>query len=577
MPDSPPVSGWSWQRTAGICLMLFLVSAALRVLFLLEYSDSPTFSVPIIDSASYDKVARDLAVEHSLDPEFFWHGFLYPAMLSVVYAVTDGSVTVARFLQALLAGLTAVSVFFLGRKLFNEWTGILAGLLTAAYGPLIFFDTGILSTGLASLLAPLLVLSALHAKGEVNPVRYLLFGLCAGLAIVTRGTFLPFVFFTFILMAFALRARWLPWKSIAVREGLIVAGIIAVLLPVAVISQFKTGHFSPLPRSGSINFYIGNNPDTDRTMSIRPGADWRHLLEMPVREGYTSEKEYRRYFTDRVTEYAASDPGSFVSGLVSKTLQFFSSRELPRTYDLYTVAGYSRLLSILTWKAWKFGFPFGVLLPFAVYGLYLYRRRFPHSFWFFIVLYPAAVILVFSASRLRAPLIPVLAIPASAGVIALAELFKKKQYRRGMTVMAALALIALASSMYGPYVTEDYDYAAEMYTCTGYQLSISGNPDEAITDLEYALGISPAYGPAHRILGCVLQEQGREEEALEHFEIALRDDPDAYVVHYYMGVALLNHGMVEEGVEHLKKAAEGARRTRDKMLLVQVRNILGSD
>lgn len=577
MPDSSPVSGSSWKRTAGICLVLFLVSAALRVLFLLEYSDSPTFSVPIIDSASYDKVARDLALEHRLDPEFFWHGFLYPAMLSAVYAVTDGSVTAARFLQAILAGLTAVSVFFLGRKLFDERTGTLAGLLAASYGPLIFFDTEILSTGLASFLAPLLVLAALYAKGEVNPVRYLLFGLCAGLAIVTRGTFLPFVFFAFILLAFALRARWLPWKSIALREVLVLAGVIAVILPVAVISEIKTGHFSPLPRSGSINFYIGNNPDTDRTMSIRPGAQWRHLLEMPVREGYTTEKEYRGYFTERVTEYAASSPGSFISGLASKTLQLLSSRELPRTYDLYAAAGYSRLLSVSTWKVWKFGFPFGVLLPFAVYGLYLYRRRYPPLFWFFIVFYPMAVILVFSASRLRAPLIPVLAVPAAAGVMAFAGQFRNRQYRRGIAVAAALALIAVATSMYGPYVTEDYDYAAEMYACAGYQLSISGRPDEAITDLESALSISPGYGPAHRILGCILQEHGREEEALDHFEIALRDDPDAYVVHYYMGVALLNHGRVEEGVEHLRKAAEGARRKRDKMLLVQVRNILGND
>jgi len=224
-----------------------------------------------------------------------------------------------------------------------------------------------------------------------------------------------YVGFTFILLAFALRAKWLRWKPIAIREGLALAGILAVLVPVTVASGLTTGHFSPFPRSGSVNLYLGNNPDTDRTMSIRPGAEWSHLLSKPLRDGQEGEKAYRQYFTDRVSEYAVSQPGSFAAGLAGKTLLFFSTREIPRNFDIYTVAGYSRLLSLLTWKVWRFGFPFGVFLPFAVYGLYVHRRRFPYSYWFFIFLYPAAVILVFSASRLRAPLIPVTCASRSGG------------------------------------------------------------------------------------------------------------------------------------------------------------------
>ena len=170
-----------------------------------------------------------------------------------------------------------------------------------------------------------------------------------------------------------------------------------------------------------------------------------------------------------------------------------------------------------------------------------------------------------------------LAVPAAAGVFAYSGLLKSKRFRQGAAVTLALVLIALVTSLSGPYVTEDYDYAAEMYTSAGYQLSISGRTEEAVMNLESALSISPEFLPAHRILGCILQEEGKEEEALAHFETVLRDDPDAYVVHYYMGVALLNHGRVEEGVAHLRKAADGARRSRDQMLLVQVKNILGND
>jgi len=166
-------------------------------------------------------------------------------------------------------------------------------------------------------------------------------------------------------------------------------------------------------------------------------------------------------------------------------------------------------------------------------------------------------------------------VAAAAGLISFVRLIGKREYRQVAAVTCALLLIALGASWYGPHITEDYDYAAEMYSCAGYQLSLEGRQDEAIENLEAALSVSPGYMPAHRILGCVLHEQGKNAEALLHFEEVLRDDPDAYVVHYYMGVALLNHGMVEEGAEHLRKAAEGARRSRDSMLIAQVRNILG--
>lgn len=297
-----------------------------------------------------------MATGRILDPELFWHGFLYPAYLSLVYALPGGSVAVARFLQAILSGFTAVAVYFLGRRLFDTKTGILAGILTSAYGPLIFYDTEILATGMASLLAPLVIILAIRAEGETDPSRYLIYGVCAGLAVLTRATFLPYAVLASVFLAFTLRAKWLPWRSIAVRESLVTGGMLAVLVPVAVASGMTTGHFSPLPRSGSINFYIGNNPDTEKTMTIRPGPGWRELLARPTLEGEGSEKAYRKYFTDRTVEYAVSSPGMFAGGLVRKTIQFFSTRELPRTYDLYTAASFSRLLSLFTWKVWRFGF-----------------------------------------------------------------------------------------------------------------------------------------------------------------------------------------------------------------------------
>jgi len=561
------------KRTIAICCLLFAVSAGIRLLFLLEYRSSPTFSVPIVDSASYDRMADILVEEGRFDTEFFWHGFLYPFFLSGIYAISGSSIAAARIAQALLAGLTTLSVFFLGNRLFNRKTALAAALITAFYGPLIFFDTALLATGLAALLAPALVLMTLKTEREENLINYILLGLCAGLAIICRATFAPYAASLLIMTGAVELKRGMKWKSVLLREALLAGGVVAVLLPVAVASARVTGHFSPLPRSGSINMYIGNNPDTDRTMSKRPGAEWRSILIMPERNGKVTEREYRQYFMDRFKEYAVSQPGSFLAGLAAKSYRFFSSREIPRNYDIYSIRHYSKVISALTWKRWKFGFPFGLILPLALLGLYTGRRRVPAPMWLFLILYPASVILVFSASRLRAPLIPVLAVPAAAGAIFLIESLVSKRLRIFLPASAGLLLTAFIISAGGPFVTERHDYSAELHACVGYQLSRTGRSDEAVFELQKALAFSPGFPAAHRILGCLLQEQGRNEEALVHLDNALDTAPDPHVIHYYIGVALLNSGRRDEGLEHLEKAAEAIDWTRKTLNVTYIERL----
>jgi tetratricopeptide (TPR) repeat protein len=121
---------------------------------------------------------------------------------------------------------------------------------------------------------------------------------------------------------------------------------------------------------------------------------------------------------------------------------------------------------------------------------------------------------------------------------------------------------------------ERYEYAAELHSCVGYQLSLSGRDEEAERELQTALEIDPMFPAANRLIGCVLQEQGREEEALDYFERALELEPDSYTVHYYLGIALLDHGRLEEGLEHLRRAAEGAQANRDAPVYEQVQRVL---
>lgn len=554
---------------------LFLLAATVRLVYLAQCASSPTFGVPIVDSATYHEVARALALEGELTPNLFWHGALYPLLLSAVYLVTGGSILAARILQSLLGACAAILSWRIGVRLFGERTGLIAGTVTALYGPLLFFESELLATGTAAFLAAASVLAAVSIGNGSGSRSYALYGICAGLSILARATFLPAVAVTTVWLAARAWRTSNASREAALRAGLAVVAIAAVLLPVSILSMRVTGLPSPLPRSGSINLYLGNNPDTDRTLMIRPGPRWRDLLRMPMLAGYDGEAGYRRFFYDRVAEYAAGQPLSFASGIAEKTFQMISSRELPRTYDIYAARRYSTLLSALVWKAGGFGFPFGVILPLGVLGLVVHRRRIPVPVWIFLSAYPASVVLVFVSARYRAPIIPVLAAPAAAGAVALASAARLKP-SRAAAAATLIAVLVAAGTIPGPWIAERFDYTAELHSCVGYQLSLLERNEEAEAQLRLALESDPRSPSAHRLIGCVLQEQGRDGEALDHFEIALELEPDSYTVQYYLGIALLNHGRLEDAIEHLRLAAEGARLRKDGPVYDQVNRVLAS-
>ena len=69
-----------------------------------------------------------------------------------------------------------------------------------------------------------------------------------------------------------------------------------------------------ISHNAGINFYIGNNPDYDRTVFIRPGKDWAHLVEMPEREaGIDRPSRKSRFFFGRSWDYISADPLGYLS------------------------------------------------------------------------------------------------------------------------------------------------------------------------------------------------------------------------------------------------------------------------
>ena len=539
-----PAIGWG----------IILLGLAVRCIYLYESSANPAFRMPLVDSYAYDRAARTFADHGGMGLQFFWQPFFYPFFLAVVYLMSGGSILCAKLLQAGLGAVTCGLSYQLGAKIFDRRTGIIAGVITAFYGPLFFFEAELLATAWEAFWGAALVWLFL-ATAQKNKWWYgLLLGVVGGLSIITRPTFLPFL---------GAGGVWLVIKTRSqkrLRAGKAAAaflGVLLIILPVGWAGRYITGRFTFLPISGGLNLYIGNNPNYCETLTARPGPKWIKLISLPSRYGIGPDEHQRsKFFRDRVIEYAKQDPAGFMRGMARKGLEFLNSREIPRNFDIYMFGHWSGVLRLLTWKAGGFGFPFGVILPLALVGLIWQRRRIPGVVFLFLVFYPLSIILVFVASRYKVVIIPVLSILAGAGLITIVQMLRAKRWRTVAVISILGLVVILISTLPGPFCEEKPNFKAEFALNIGDGLNQRGQPDKAFEYYTQALQLQGDSAEAHLNLGMLLMQQGKLSQAIGHYQQALKTHPEYAEVHYAYGIALCRENKLAQAVEHLKSAVE---------------------
>jgi len=163
---------------------IFTLALTVRLIYFNEISKSPTFLIPISDSDLYDRLAHSLAQRGLMQKDFFLQSFFYPFFLSTVYFFSGSSIICAKLTQIMLGSVVCVLVYRLGEMVFDRRTGIMAGAITALYGPLIFFDSELVATGWASFWSVALIILLLKAGEKKGPWLYFALGICGGLSVL---------------------------------------------------------------------------------------------------------------------------------------------------------------------------------------------------------------------------------------------------------------------------------------------------------------------------------------------------------------------------------------------------------
>jgi 4-amino-4-deoxy-L-arabinose transferase-like glycosyltransferase len=552
------------SRDFLIASVIFAFALSVRLIYFFQAADNPAFSTPIIDSAKYHAVAHKLATEGVMGGQFFWQSFFYQFFLSRLYSVTGSSITAAKLFNFLLGSVTASLVYVLGKKLFGRQAGVIAALIFALYGPCIAFEAELLAVGWACFFSALLVLLLIKTaeRGAKNRLC-LLAGTCAGLSIITQAPFVPFVFASGIWLVWKLWRNSANARSAVFKTLSFIGPAAAIPTLVGLLAFMETGAFSPLPQSGAVNLYIGNNPNSEQTIMIRPGEQWRNLMALPIINGAEEPAEQSRFFMQLFLDYVKNHPADFLKGLLDKASQFCTSREVPRNIDIYIYRKFSPLLSILLFKIGRFGFPFGLLLPLAITGIALNFRRIPPVLLLLLLLYPLSLILVFICSRYRLPIIPILCLPAAVAVVQIAQALKDRRFAKACLLILVVAVLAGAFSLDGPFVQEKYDYESEMYYCTAFELYEKADYAKAYEYVSKAIAGRQDYADAYALLGFIYAQTDKPALAVENLSKSLEINPEPHIRRLKLAENLLKLNRPAEAKEQLIKALADSEKKKD--------------
>ena len=471
------------ERVALVAI--FAAAVVVRLAYVLSIRDAVFFTHLQTEPLRYERWAAAILAGHAPAPPFDEPpGYAY--FLAAVHRVLGRSPTAVALVQVLLDALTCALVVGLGRRWLGARAGLLAGVLAAAYGPLVYF-TGAVEPATVFVCATTLAIAA-QASGW-----WIAGGMQWDLALLVRAEIV--LAFPFALLDAARRGG----RAAVVRTAV---PIVALALLLTGINAAHTGKVVPYITSGGLNFWAGNDPWADGVNPFFSGPRAAVMREVAARARDASDAD--RLFLDRALAFWRAQPGTALTLTAKKVLWTLADHELPNTGDIAWQEAQSALF-----RPWLLPLRFGLVLPLALVGAVALGRR-----WRDLPLLaaPIAVALVtaavfFTNARLRLVMMPSVLLLAAAGAL---ELVSRRWRPRDALALAAGIVLA-----WGGFFGVRTYRIPEITVNTGILERHAGHPAAAAALLRDGVAAAPddALGWTH--LALALEEAGEPRAALD--------------------------------------------------------------
>jgi 4-amino-4-deoxy-L-arabinose transferase-like glycosyltransferase len=447
-------------RVWGPILLVFCVAFALRIVFLAEASSKPGFDLVYMDSEYNLEWARALATGiwnppyDRLHKGPYFRAPLYPMFLGGLLKISGGNLWFARSFQAILGSFSCVLAFLLARRCHGTRVGLVTGLLCAGYWVLIYFDSQFLLPVLLVFLALAgFYLLSLSLDRRSLPLAGLS-GMILGLFAITRPNILAFFPF---LVVWGLWAVPGTWRRRLLFAALLAAGAGLPPLAATVRNRVAGGDWVLVASQGGVNFFIGNNPQSNGMQAVVPGtrATWWGGYEDTVAIAEQSQgrtlrpSEVSSYWYGRAFKFIRNHPAAWLELTLRKSVALIGDVEIPNNAPYQARRGEYFTLSVVPLG---FGFLmalFAVGLPWLVPrssgpGDIEPRRALVVLILIFMAVYSATIVAFFVTGRYRVTLVPFVAMGSAVGLVHGFDYLKARRWRQaGLMGAAALLLFGL--------------------------------------------------------------------------------------------------------------------------------------
>jgi len=509
MRVSPIASNSPARPSFAAPALVAVVALAARLPAAWQYGDHPLGRLPWVDEAAYLLRALAIASGQFRPQGPFYQDPLWPYLLAIPARLFGPDLPAIRLAMAAVGSITPVLVWAAGRRALGRAEGLVAGLLAALCGPLVFTDMTLEKEGTAALVAAASLL--LSARG--GPASAFGSGLAWGLHALLRSNALLFGPLVPLWWLVAPPAPTTAGRR-AARALASAAGFALALAPIV---AWNASCGPPGDRlwlttwQAGPNFFIGNRPGASGTYDppsfVEPNPafeadDFRR--EADRRSGRAlAPAAVSRYWMGEGQKFWRDRPAEATRLLGRKFALVTADTEIPDNQDPQVV----RLVAAPWLAAAPLGF--GALLTLSAAGLAarLPPRPTPHaphptlharlSLVAVVAIGLGSTALFFVVGRYRVPWLPALALLAGAGAIDLARAVADRQ-ARPLAIAAVLGSIVAAIAWW-----PRPDPAPDRWGHAQIQLAIAaldaGGPwlDRALDALDDARALGP--GPAARV------------------------------------------------------------------------------
>lgn len=493
-----------------------LLAVVVRLIYLVQYSKSPLFHVPLWDAEDY----YDIAVSFSqlkIHSSLIFRPPFYPLILGLLYLFFGVDLLIPRLLGIATGAWSCVQVMRIGRLLYGDKAGTAAGIIAALCGLMVYFDLEILPTSLFILLALTFILEMLKLEtGESTSYRI---GLFFALSVLTRPVVLTFL---------PVAALWVFFIRRNVKKVVIFVGVSILPLLFMLIIHLTTGSGPVLiSAQGGVNYYIGNHHQSDGMTAKFPGIGtgwgWLEMKRWVESKSGSVLKDSdvdKLYWNEGLSEIR-EHPRAWLKLMLRKALLFWNKTEISSNRDLYYQGNRFPMLGVLMFIS------FANLLPFAFAGLFIgWKKNGIRLIFLFTSVFFLTIIQFFVNGRFRHPLTPLLIILAVGGVMGFIKLIKEKEHIRpirwvilGIVIVIGVVLPRLTSTGFNA-ASGTYGLFTE-----GKAYERLGKIDQAEQFYLKAIEADPRAPHVNFYIAELAREQGDLHRAVDYYRRELENQP----------------------------------------------------